>query len=509
MDLPAAPSEAASDTLTGSRTHAAPLYRRWANHYLEAIHAGSLAPGDRMPSVRNLMRLHGVSLSTAIQICRQLEADGWLEARPRSGYFVRRPHRLPIAPAQEPDLAALDPASYVGIHVRVSDFVAKRHAYPVRINLGGACGEPALYPGEKLRQAALRALRHHPEMLVTAPRSGGSLDLRTVLAKRGVPIGLAAAPEDVLITHGCIEALNLALRAVAQPGDTIAVESPTFYGLLQILESLGLRALEIPTSPHTGISVEALELAIRTYDNIKAVAVIPNLQNPLGSIMPDAHKARLVELCERHGIPIIEDDTYGELCKGDAPPRALKAWDRSGNVIYCASLHKILAPGMRLGWMTAGRFQERVAMIKFAQTRQNEEWPQLAVAEFMASSAYDRHLRGLRQALHGQRERTAGAIAAFFPAGTRLSTPEGGLTLWVELPAGVSADALFLAALREGILIAPGRLFSNSGRFDNFIRINCGNRYTQGIEDGLRRLGQIVEVMAQRGTGIKGFAPAG
>ena len=343
-----------------------------------------------------------------------------------------------------------------------------------------------------MKNAALRARRRQPGLLVKPPAPSGNALFQAVLAKRALAAGIAIAPEQVLVTHGCIEALNLALRAVAGVGDTIAVESPTFYGLLQILESLGMRALEIPTSPHTGISLEALELATRTYGNIKAVVAVPYLQNPLGSIMPDAHKKRLVQLCEQHRIALIEDDTYSELAETEAPLSALKAWDRSGNVIYCASLHKILAPGMRLGWMTAGKWQARVEMLKFAQSRLNEEWPQIAAAEFIGSSAYERHLRRLRSLLRPQRERTAQAIAAHFPLGTRLSVPDGGLALWGELPERLSSERVFEAALREGVLIAPGTLFSNSVQFEHFLRLNCGVPYSTDIDHALRRLAQIV-----------------
>ena len=343
-----------------------------------------------------------------------------------------------------------------------------------------------------MKNIATRALRRDPDLLVRATSPDGNAGFRAVLAKRAVTRGLVLKADDIIVTHGCIEALNLALRAVTQPGDTVAVESPTFYGLLQILESLGLRALEIPTSATTGISLEALEMAMRAYDDIKAVVVVPHLQNPLGSIMPDANKQRLVQLCEKQGIALIEDDTYSELVDADTPPNTLKAWDRSGNVIYCASLHKVLAPGMRLGWMVAGRWRARVAMLKYAQTRDNEEWSQVAAAEYMASPAYDRHLRRLRAALHVQRERMAEAIATHFPLGTRLSLPAGGITLWVELPRGVSSQRVFDAAIKDGILIVPGSMFSNSGRFDCFIRLSCGMRYSGEIDKAVRRLGQIV-----------------
>lgn len=470
-----------------------PLYRQLATHYLDAIRAGSLKPGDKLPSLRSLMRQHAISLSTALQLCRALESEGWVDARDRSGYFVRRPRRLAIARMDEPAAdVAPDPAQYVGIHSKVSDFVARRRQGEVQVDFSMARGAPELYPAEALRAIMMRMLRQRPVMLTTAAPSRARTPLKEAAARRGLRAGMTLAPDDVLVTNGCIEALNLALRAVAQPGDTVAVESPTFYGLLQVLESLGMRALEIPTSPQTGVSIEALEMAIEAYGHIKAVVVVPHLQNPLGSVMPDTHKQRLVDLCERHAIALIEDDTYSELLDATAPPRAIKSWDRTGNVIHCASLHKVLAPGLRLGWISAGRWHGRVEMLKYTQSRSNEELAQSAAGEFIDTGAYDRHLRRLRERLQVQRERTADAIAAHFPAETRLNLPPGGLQLWVELPERLSSATVFDAALRERIFFAPGTLFSNSSRFDHYLRINCGWPYDDAIDAGLKRLGAIV-----------------
>jgi DNA-binding transcriptional MocR family regulator len=469
-----------------------PLYRRLADHYREAIEAGTLGPGERFPSVRTLMRRHQVSLSTALQLCRHLETDGWLEAHPRSGNFVRQPRRLTAARLIEtPSDQALDPAQYVGINARVSELIARGRQATVRINFSSARSSPALYPGEALKAAAIRALRRHPELLVTPSSNHSNPVFRNVLARRALANGMLLAPEEIIVTQGCIEALNLALRAVCQPGDIVAVESPTFYGLLQVLEAIGLRVLEIPTSPATGISLEALELAVRGTEPIKAVVVVPHFQNPLGAVMPDSHKARLVDFCVQQRIALIEDDTYSALSNDDRPLKALKSWDREGNVIHCASLHKILAPGMRLGWMHAGRWQSRVAMLKYVQSRNNEELAQLAAADFMASSAYDRHLRRLRSCLRNQRSRTAELIARHFPDGTRLTEPDGGLALWVALPDGLSSRQLFDAALTEGIYIAPGLMFSNLPRFESCVRLNCGAPLTPEIEDALQRLGQL------------------
>ena len=473
-----------------------PLYRQLAGHYRRAIDSGTLAAGDRMPSVRALMALHNVSLSTALQACRHLESDGLLEARPRSGYFVAAPRRTALAALSEPAAALPDPAQYVGIHQRISGLLVRGQHEHVHTNLGGAYCAPSLYPTEALRGAAARALRRHPQLFGEGVEPDGYLPLRAAIARQALRHRVQLAPEEIVITNGCTEALNLALRAVAGPGDVIAVESPTYYGLLQILESLGMRALEIPCSPQTGISLEALELAAQHYDNIRAVAVVPNLQNPLGCIMPDAHKARLVQWCEARGIALIEDDCFSATADSDAPPAAAKAWDGSGNVIHCASLHKVLAPGMRLGWIAAGKWQARVEMLKFGLSRPNEMLSQMAAADFLASGAHERHLRRLRTRLRAQREWFTQAIAAGFPAGTRLGAPRGGMHLWVELPAQVSSEAVFDQALQAGIRVMPGVMFSNAGRFDHCLRINCGAPRSAQIERALGTLATIVQRLA-------------
>jgi DNA-binding transcriptional MocR family regulator len=469
---------------------AQPLYRRLADHYLTVIQAGTLAPGDRMPSVRHLMRQHEVSLSTALQAWRHLEQGGWLEARDRSGYFVRQPKRTVIAPVTEPAVLTA-PAQYLGMHQRLSEIIAKGRQQPIRIDLSSCNCASEQYAVTALKNATIKALRKNPSILTSVLPYNGYPAFRAAVARRALRTGIQITADQVVVTQGCIEAINLALRAVAQPGDIIAVESPTFYGVLHALESLGMRALEIPTSPATGISIEALELALRTHDNVKAVLVVPNLQNPLGCTMPEANKASLVALCERHQIALIEDDTYTELSDSSVPLTALKARDRTGNVIYCASLNKVLAAGMRLGWLTGGKWQARVEMLKYSQTRANEVLSQIAAADFMMDGGYDRHLRRMRDYLRAQREKMAEAVASYFPPGTRLTMPEGGIVLWVELPGPVSSQAIFEAALKQGIRIAPGVMFTNSDRFDHFLRLSCGQQYTEEVDLAMQFLGEV------------------
>jgi DNA-binding transcriptional MocR family regulator len=473
------------------------LYRRIAEHYLIALQDGTLPPQARFPSVRRLMRDHDVSLSTALQACRHLEDLGWLQARPRSGYFVQRPRRASLPPATE---VAAEPseADYVGIHARLSGILARGQARPNRVNLALAVGPPELYPSTTLHRAMQQTLRRHPQLLTTMSRRHGHPALKAALARRALDRGIHAVADDIIVTHGCIEALNLALRAVTQPGDTVAVESPTFYGMLQNLETLGLRALEIPTSPRTGLSVDALEFALQrdaesgSGRRLRAVLAMPTLHNPLGCVMPDAEKERLVRLCEHHDVALIEDDTYADMGSPDTAFRAAKSWCRSGHVIYCHSLNKNLAPGLRLGWMLPGRWQARIDMLKYSQNRYSEELPQMSIADFLAGPGWDRHLNQLRATLKRQRERYIDGVAQHFPPGTRLSPPEGGMLLWIELPGGVSGDALFEAALEHGIKISPGSMFSNARRFDHFIRLAVGTPYGPEVDEALRWMGQWV-----------------
>ncbi|MDI9652252.1 PLP-dependent aminotransferase family protein, partial [Burkholderia cenocepacia] len=344
----------------------------------------------------------------------------------------------------------------------------------------------------RLQALAIRLLRRKPTLLTDAGPVGGSPEFRQTMAKRALSYGVTLTPDDVMSTSGGVDAVNLALRAVARPGDTIAIESPAFFGLIQLLESLGLRALEIPASPTTGLSIEALDVALAAYPDIRAVVVVPNLQNPLSCVMPDERKAALVALCSRHGVAVIEDEPYRELVEAPHAVRPVKAWDRDGTVIYCPSFNKVLAPGMRLGWMSAGRWHARVRMLKFAHSRHNAALLQAVAAEFVGSGAFDRHLHRFREQLRVQRDVTIDAIARHFPAGTRMNQPPGGMLLWIALPEGVRSDALFDAALAHGVKIAPGSIFSNSDRFDGYIRLACTRVFDAVHEAAFDTLGRLV-----------------
>lgn len=475
-----------------------PLYQQLARHYLDAIEAGTLHAGDRFPSVRQIMQTQRVSMSTAVQVCHTLEDQGHLQARPRSGYYVQTAPRARLLPpdewAQAQVKRVVREGDYQGLHRFIAEWLAAVERTPLRINFLTAVGAPEMYPHQALARLAASALRQHSSMLTTQTRRYGHPALRAVLARRALTRGMRLEAEAITVTHGCIEALNLALRAVCQPGDTVAVESPTFYGILQTLESLGLRALELPTSAATGLSLEALEMALdNPAPRVAAVLLMPTLHNPLGCSMPDARKQALVALCARHQIPLIEDDIYAETGASHMRLRPAKAWDEDGGVIHCASLNKNLAPGMRLGWMAAGRWQARVEMLKYTQSRFPEELSQVVAARYMDSAAYDRFLTRFQAALRERRQRAADAIATHWGERVRVHLPEGGMLLWVELPEGCAGDELARDALAEGIAVAPGPMFSSQPRMARFVRLSVGAVEPALIDEGLRVLARCLK----------------
>jgi DNA-binding transcriptional MocR family regulator len=464
------------------------LYESVANDISAMIHTGTLTAGDRVPSVRRLSQQKRVSISTVLLAYRLLENRGLLEARPQSGYFVRA--RRPVA--AEPSIT--DPPRKpraVGVHDLVSRVLSAAND-PRVVPLGAALPAHELMPATKLRRMLSAVARRRPESLTTYAVPPGREELRRQIARHALNWGCNLVADDVIVTNGCMEAVNLCLRAVAKAGDIIALESPTYFGLLQIIESLGMKALEIPTHPRTGISLDALALACER-EKIKACLVMPNVSNPLGSVMPDAAKKRLVQMLATHDIPLIEDAVYGDLYFSHTAPRAAKAYDRHGTVMLCSSFSKTLAPGFRVGWVAPGRYHAQVEKLKFITSVGNPELLQLAVAEFLDNGGYDRQLRSLRRALRERVERMQRAVSEHFPAGTRVTSPSGGFVLWVQLPAGVEALALYERAMHEHIGIAPGPMFSASDRYRGCIRLNCGCQWTPAIEGALARLGELAQ----------------
>jgi DNA-binding transcriptional MocR family regulator len=318
----------------------------------------------------------------------------------------------------------------------------------------------------------------------------GNADLRRQIALRYLNEGLHVHTDEIIITNGALEALNLCLSAVTRPGDAVIIESPTFYPALQSLERLGLEAIEVQTHPREGIDLNALEGAL-TRHRPKACWLMTNFQNPLGSLMPDEKKKDLVQLLTRHNVPLIEDDVYSELYFGEKRPASAKSFDTEGLVMHCSSFSKSLAPGYRIGWAAPGRYVKAVARHKMMTTLSTAAPTQLAIAAYLEKGGYDKHLRKLRHTLANQQATFTQALGHYFPAGTRATRPLGGYCLWVELPANANALEIHRQAMSLGIRVAPGPIFSAKRAFTNCLRLNYGHTWDDRTEKALATLGRL------------------
>jgi DNA-binding transcriptional MocR family regulator len=472
-----------------ARSHPTALYEQVADKVEKLIRSGAVRPGERIPSVRRACAQHGVSLTTAVQAYLSLENRGLIVARPKSGFFVRSQFRENVLEplTSRPGTSA----SLVGVgSLQARIFDAAR--MPDVVPLGAAYPGAGNLPIAKLSRTMASVTRTAGARGISYDLPPGSEQLRRQIAKRSLDRGLNLSPDEIITTCGGTEALALCLRAVTKCGDVVAVESPTYFGVLQQIEELGLKALEIPMHPREGMDLDALERALR-HRRVAACLAVPNFNNPLGSLMPDANKQHLVEILARRDVPLIEDDINGGLYHSGERPRVVQSYDKDGRVMLCGSFSKTLAPGYRVGWVVPGRYYEKVKALKLTSTLATGSLPQLAIAEFMANGGYDHHLRSLRRNFAAQIRQMSDAVLGAFPPGIKLTRPSGGFVLWVELPRKVSALKLHERALAEKISIAPGPMFSATQGFQNFIRLNCGHPWSHQIERAVGTLGRLVK----------------
>lgn len=464
-------------------------YAQLADDIENKIRKGSYRTGEKLPSLRKLQHQTGFSISTVYQAYIELEKRGIVEPREKSGFYVK-PLLKSLLPV--PGLQRYRPVpKKVSINAIAGEIVEEM-SNPNVLQLGSAATSPELLPYKQLfRMMMPHTDKIRRDIITNYEHPSGMPELRREIAKRTINMPRTISDEDIIITNGCMEAVNICLRAVAGAGDTIIVESPTFHCFLQLIEDLNMFALEMPTHPEEGVDIDALEQALKHHD-VKACILIPNFHNPLGFVMGSSRKKALVDCLTRHEIPIIEDDIYGELYMGKNRPDTLVSYDTKGLVLYCSSFSKTLAPGLRIGWTIPGRFTETVRRIKFNTSISSPKGSQYAIAEFLKTGAYDRHLRKLRNALKNQISNMAQAISRYFPEDTRMTAPKGGLVLWVQLNPTVDGLAVYHEARKHDISIFPGILFSTSGQYKNCIRINCGYPWNRDVENGIKKLGEIV-----------------
>jgi DNA-binding transcriptional MocR family regulator len=481
------------------RAHPHFRYEEVANLITGLVDSGTLHPGSRAPSLRDISKQQRISLSTALQAYRLLEDRGVLEVRPQSGHYVTRRAAIHLATP-----AISDPPGKA-TPVAISATLLRLHQYsvdPRLVPLGWAIPNAELLAAARLDRFLARAARTKGTTYNTYSAPKGELRLRQEIARRALRWGAALSPEDIIVTSGCMEAITLALSTVTRPGDSVAVESPTYFGLLRALEALGLKVFELPTDATDGVDLSALRRVLERR-SVKACLFSSSFNNPLGCTMPTEKKLEVLSLLARHRVPLIEDDINGDIYFGSERPVPFMALDRNANaIIYCSSFSKTIAPGYRIGWMAIkvqAHMQSALAR-KLAFTLSGPPLLQVALAEFLSTGGYDNHLRRIRRAFEDTIGQMSRAVERSFPKGTKVSRPAGNFVLWLELPKSVQTAPLFDEALRSGICFVPGDVFSVSGRYGHCLRLSCGHGWDERIEKGVVKLGRLACAAAARST---------
>ncbi len=465
------------------------LYRSVADHIEALIDEGTLAPGMRIPSLRRLSKQLSVSLSTVSEAYRVLEDRGIIETRPQSGHYVRLVEQsTPMEPTRT---LSCEKAAPVAVAKMIEQWVNEASRPGLVVPFGAAVPGPEFLPTARLNTLLARAVRRDPIASQSYDSIPGRYELRAQIARRAMDAGCSLSPDDLVITTGAMEAISLALKAVTRPGDTVAIETPTYHGFLQALESLHLKALEISTDPREGICLDRLEEVV-AGGQVAACLLVPSFGNPLGHNMSEDHRKDLYEILANGDVPLIEDDTYGDLPFDQLRPRAVKSLDREGRVLLLSSFSKALAPGYRVGWIAPGRYMDEVRRAKFSASMATAMPTQMAIADYLSGSGMDRHLRRLRRKFKDLVRRMIVTVGENFPSGTRVTRPSGGYVLWVEMPGGVDAFQVQSQALKEGISLIPGPIFSaTSGKYSNCLRLNCAVSWTDEVEEAVRRVGEL------------------
>jgi len=466
-------------------------YNEIANGIATQIRNGILKAGDRLPSVRMLCKEHRIGMNTAKRVFLELEAQSLIEVKPQSGFFVNKLDylRLPL-----PEVSS--PSSKANFN-EPNELITKVYSNIGRTDLTlFSIGVPSgnLLPLAKLKKEVLYATRTLKEGGTEYEPLQGNLKLRRMIAIRSLAWGGNLNEDDIITTNGGMNALSFCLMALGKPGDTVAVESPCYPGIFQLVISLGFKVLELPTHPVTGIEVDALK---KLLPKINICLLVPNFNTPMGSCMPDEHKKEVVKLLAERNIPLIEDDIYGDIYFGTQRPKCCKAFDTEGNVLLCSAFSKTLAPGYRVGWMAPGKYKDQLLRLKLVHLLSSPSIIQEAVGNFLKTGRYDVHLHQLRRILQHNYQNYVQAIADYFPEGTKTSRPQGGLALWVEFDKGVDTIKLYDLAIKKQISIAPGRMFTLQDQFENCIRLCIGLPWSDELKFKLKQLGNLAKMISQ------------
>jgi len=463
------------------------LYLQYADRVEKQIRASVFNTGDKLPSIREVCEHTGYSMSTVTKAYYELESRSLIESRPQSGYYIsnRLSRKISVPSPSKPLVST--------VNVEREDLIDQVYGSMndkkvTMFSLGFPSNE--LLPIAKLNKGIIQATRQLSDSGTGYEQPQGNLNLRREIAKWSVNWGGALTDEDIITTPGCIGAISCCLMALTKPGDTVVMESPAYFGILQLAKSLGLFVLELPTNMNTGIELEALKKALSS-NKVKLCILMSNFSNPSGSMMPVEHKKEVVRMMEHFNMPLIEDDIYGDLYFGGSRPTSCKAYDESGIVLYCGSVSKTLAPGYRVGWVAPGKFRKQVLRTKLYHSLSSTTITHEVVGSFLKNGRYENHLRKIRQLLHHNSVNYLNTIHEFFPDGTKVSQPSGGFFLWLELDSKIDTAEFYRSAMKHNISIAPGRIFTLQDQFSNCMRLSYGLPWSSNLRQSIQTLGML------------------
>ncbi|GAB3480059.1 aminotransferase-like domain-containing protein [Marinomonas epiphytica] len=445
------------------------LYESLAHQFIDDIKSHKLAVGTRLPALRTLAKQHQVSLTTATKTYDYLQQTGWIYAQPQSGYFVSSDASTHTSPT---------PNTHIALH-RIEQRDPKEFAPEKGYNpssglftpLGTSMIAPQLQPTEELQRAIKRATRRAGKQLFSYPEPEGENSLRHALAQHFQKDRFAFLAKELVITNGCIDAVRIAIQALTKEGDTIAIASPCFSGLLDLLVGMSRNVIEIPVQP-TGIDLDYFESVLQQKAVSASLFSTSNI-NPIGNSLPVQQKQALAHLSAKYKVPMIEDDIYFELSHHQQATLPAKHWDTQGYVVWCGSVSKTLAAGLRLGWCLPGRFYNAYLHQQLATGFGVNPLIQSALAEFINTGEYRRHVNKMRLKLTQQVHEYRQFMFQHLPANSKISLPQGGMVLWIQVP-HLDSTQLEKQALVKNIEIRSGACFSTHTFYHDCFRINCG-----------------------------------
>ncbi len=462
------------------------LYQNIVDYFVDNIEKGLILPGEKLPSLRKISDKFDVSLSTAVEAYRKLELFGYAQVKDRSGYSARFPSSDNVVAPSKKFKSKVCEIQHIDEIIELMNHTMNKDIAPFGI------GVPAIdrFPNKMINKYLSQTIKHHPESSSAYLFGLGYELLRKELVSWIKPWCGVNSFENVMITNGCLEALNIALSAECEAGDLVAIESPCYFGILHAIHHHGLKALELKTDPLTGIDPEAFEALAKTK-NIKVLISTPTAQNPLGFTMTDERKKEILGICKKYKIKLIEDDLYGELCYEKKRPKTYKYFDKDDIVTYCSSFSKFLGPGLRIGWVIPSGDVQKYVRQKLSLNLASNSLTQYTVAKVLKNEDLIKIGHDLGNYYQNNVNIYSNILQKELGDKLRLTKPTGSYFLWARVE-GLDSAAAYQAAKKNKISFTPGTLFSANRQYQNYLRINCAFQFNEKRHDELIRLAKIL-----------------